>query len=105
METGQYPRRTLGVFLVKRHKLSWFGHVCCHDMLPKIMLQGTVDGGRRSGKPRKSWKDNIKEWTGQSMSSLLCIVDDKGRWAVITSVGVPQRRLGVTGFDCLIVRK
>ena len=56
-----------------------------------------MDGSRRRGRPHKSWKDNIKEWTGQSMSSLLRIADDRGRWAVIAadvSVGVPQRGLG-----------
>jgi hypothetical protein len=87
---------------VKRRKLSWFGHVCRHDALPKIILQGTVDGKRRRGRPRKSWRDNIKEWTGQSMSSLLRVAEDRRRWAAVTaeaSVGVPQRRLGVTGFD------
>ena len=29
---------------VKRHKLSWFGHVCRHDTLPKIILQVIMDG-------------------------------------------------------------
>jgi hypothetical protein len=28
---------------VKRRKLSWFGHVCRHDTLPKIILDGPVD--------------------------------------------------------------
>ena len=40
-----------------------------------------------------------------SMSSLLLVVEDRRRWAAITaeaSVGVPQRRLDVTGFDRLI---
>ena len=40
----------------------------------------------------KSWKDNIKELTVQSMSSLVCIADGRCRWAVIAadaSVGVP----------------
>ena len=42
MATGQYPCRTSRAFTtVKRRKLSWFGHVCRHDML-KIILQGTV---------------------------------------------------------------
>ena len=71
-------------------------------MLPKIILQGTVDGSRRRGKPRKLWKDNFKEWTGQLMSSLLHITDDRGRWAVITadaSVGVLQRRLSITSIS------
>ena len=59
---------------------------------------------RRRGRPRKSRKDNIKEWTGQSMSSLLCIADERDRWAVISAavngfVGIHERRLGVTGIS------
>ena len=26
-------------------------------------MQGTVKGGRRQGRQRKRWKDNIREWT------------------------------------------
>ena len=48
-------------------KLLWFGHVCLHDVLPKIIQQGTEDGSRHRGRPCKSWKDNIKDWTGQSL--------------------------------------
>ena len=44
-----------------------------------IILHGTVDGNRRRGRSRKSWKDSIKEWTGQSMLSLLRIADDSHR--------------------------
>ena len=89
-------RKELLVSTVKRCKLSWFGHVCRYDMLPKIILQETVD--RRRVRPRKSWKGNIKGWTGQSISSLLPIADDRrSRWAVIAadaSVGVPPTTLG-----------
>ena len=94
------PQKLL-LSIVKGHRLSWFGHVCRHDTLPNVILQVSVDGSRR-GRPRKSWKNNIKEWTGQSMSSLLCVAEDGRRWATIieeVSVGVPQRLLGVTGFD------
>ena len=31
-----------------------------------------------------------KEWTGQSMSSLLCIAEDRGRWAVIATLEFPN---------------
>ena len=45
-------------------------------------------------------KTNIKEWAGQSVSSLVRIVDDRGRWAAITIaklyVGMLQQRLDVT---------
>ena len=27
-------------------------------------MQGTVKGGRKQGRQRKRWEDNIREWTG-----------------------------------------
>ena len=50
--------------IVKRRKLQWYGHVSCSSGLAKTILQGTVKGGRRQGRERKTWEDNIKEWTG-----------------------------------------
>ena len=35
-----------------------------HQVLAKTILQGTVKGGRRQGRQRKRWEDNIREWTG-----------------------------------------
>ena len=78
METGQYPGRTSATFIVNRRQLSWFGHVSRHDTKPKIIQQGTVNGRHHRGRLRKSWKD-IKEWTGQSLTSLLYIADDRSR--------------------------
>ena len=49
---------------VKRHKLQWYGHVSRSLGLAKTILQGTVKGGRRQGRQRKRWEDNIREWTG-----------------------------------------
>ena len=50
--------------LVKRHKLQWYGHVYLSSGLAKTILQGAVKGGRRQGRQRKRWEDNIREWTG-----------------------------------------
>ena len=50
--------------MVKRRKLQWYGHVSCSSDLAKTILQGTVKGGRRPGRQRKRWEDNIREWTG-----------------------------------------
>ena len=30
----------------------------------KIILQGTVNGGRRQGRQKKGLEDNIRDWTG-----------------------------------------
>ena len=50
--------------IVKRRKLQWYGHVSRTSGLAKTILQGTVKGGRRQGRQRKRWEDNIREWTG-----------------------------------------
>ena len=39
--------------IVKRRKLQWYGHVSRSSGLAKIILQGTVKGGRRQGGQRK----------------------------------------------------
>ena len=48
----------------KRHKLQWFGQVYRSPGLAKIILHGTVKGGRRQGRQREKWENNIREWTG-----------------------------------------
>ena len=50
--------------IVKRHKLQWYGHVSRSSGLVKIILQGTIKGGRKQGRQRKRWEDDIREWTG-----------------------------------------
>ena len=50
--------------IVKRRTLHWYGHVSRSLGLAKTILQGTVKARRRQGRQRKSWEDNIREWTG-----------------------------------------
>ena len=47
--------------IVKRRKLQWYGHVSRSSGLAKTILQGTVKVGRRQGRQRKRWEDNIRE--------------------------------------------
>ena len=49
--------------IVKSRKLKWYGHVTRSTGLAKTILQGTVPGGRRKGRQKKKWEDNIREWT------------------------------------------
>ena len=46
--------------IVKRCKMQWYGHVCRSSDLAKPILQGTVKRGRRQGRQRKRWEDNIR---------------------------------------------
>ena len=78
---------------VKRRKLKWFGHVTRSSGLAKTILQGTVQGGRRSGRQRKWWEDNIKEWTGLPWNIMLRKAENREEWRklVVKSTVVPQR--------------
>ena len=79
---------------VKRRKLTWFGHVTRHDSLSKTILQGTVEGWRRRGRQKKSWIDNIKEWTGMTMHELVRSAFDRSAWrrkAASSALRSPRR--------------
>ena len=54
------PHKYPLLIIIKKHKLKWYGHVSCSSGLAKTMLQGTVKGGRRQGRQRTRWEDNIR---------------------------------------------
>ena len=66
--------------LVKKRKLRWFGHVSRSSGLAKTILQGTVKGKRKRGRQKKSWEDNIKEWTGMDFASSTRAAENRSRW-------------------------
>ena len=78
---------------VKRRKLQWYGHVSRSSGLAKTVLHGTVKEGRRQGRQRKSWEDNIREWTGLEFAKSQRVVENRGKWRklVAKSYVMPQR--------------
>ena len=66
--------------IVKRRKLQWHGHVSHSPGLAKTILQDTVKGGRRQGRQRKSWEDNVREWTGLEFDKSQRAVDNREKW-------------------------
>ncbi len=56
------------VSIVLKRKLSFFGHTIRNEncTLMKDILQGSLEGGRKRGRPRINYHINIKEWTGLS---------------------------------------
>ena len=79
--------------IVKRCKLQWYGHVFRSSGLAKTILQSTVKGGRRQSKQKKSWGDNIREWTGLEVAKSQRAVEKRGKWRklVAKSYVVPQQ--------------
>ena len=75
---------------VKTRKLKWFGHTVRHNSLAKTILQGSVEGGRKRGRPKKTWLANIKEWTQRDVHSLLSSAQDRQLWrSLCKSVSTP----------------
>ena len=58
-----------------------------------MILPGTVKGGRRQGRQRKRWEDNIREWTGLEFAKSERAMENRGKWRklVVKSSVVPQR--------------
>ena len=79
--------------IVKRRKLQWYDHVSRSSGLAKTILQGTVKGGRRQGKQRKRWEDNIRELTGLEFGRPQRAVENREKWRklIAKSSLVPQR--------------
>ena len=49
--------------MVIAKKLRWFGHISRSNYMSNTILQGSIEGKRRRGRPRTQWQDNIVEWT------------------------------------------
>ena len=71
-------RRLLGQ--VKSRKLKYFGHVTRHNTLEKDILLGTMPGKRRQGGQKKQWLDDITQWSGQSLVSMVRMAEDRVRY-------------------------
>ena len=79
--------------IVKRRKLQWYGHFSHSSGLTKTILQATVRGGRRQGRQKKRWEDNIREWAGLEFAKSHRAVENRGKWRklVVKSTNVRQR--------------
>ena len=57
---------------VKEMKLTYCGHILRKkgDWLEKELIQATTPGSRTRGRPKMTWIDNVKSWTGLSLTEL-----------------------------------
>ena len=78
--------------VVKRRKLQWYGHLSHSSGLAKTILQGTMKEGRRQGRQRKRWEDNIREWTGLEFAKFQRSMENREKWRklVVKSSVVPK---------------
>ena len=59
-----------------------FGHTMRKqgNCLEKEIMQGTIPGARRRGRPRTAWIDNIKSWTGFAVEESIRMTEDRDKW-------------------------
>jgi len=67
---------------VNARKLAYYGHTMRkqRSCLAKQIMQGTMPGARRRGRPRTAWMDNINTWTGLSVEESIRITEDRDKW-------------------------
>ena len=63
------------------------------DTVQFYVSLSTVKGGRRQGRQRKRWEDNIREWTSLEFGKSQRAVENREKWRkmVAKSSVVPQR--------------
>ena len=64
------------------------------DSLFQTILQGTFDVGRRHGRQKKCWMDNIRDWTYLPMPELLITAScrkDRKRISAESTIMFPRR--------------
>jgi len=66
----------------RARKLAYYGHTMRKQgsCVEKEIVQGTMPGARRRGRPRTAWMDNIKTWTGLSVEESIRITEDRDKW-------------------------
>ena len=79
--------------IVKRRKMTWYGHVQRAQNLATVTMQGKVNGRRARGRPRRTWIKDVQDWTNLGMEGLTAAARDRGRWRRVayeaSKIGAP----------------
>ena len=61
-------------------RMAYYGHTMKNQgsCLEKEIMQGTMPGARRRGRPHTAWMDSIKTWTGLPVDESIRMTEING---------------------------
>ena len=84
--------------MVIAKKLRLFGHVTRSNSMSKTILQGSIEGKRRRGRPKMQWQDNIVKWTCLDINKVMRAAEIREGWKqIVTKSTTPLRHPNAMG--------
>ena len=88
MKTNRWVLDTIGSGPILRkqmavRKMRYFGHVVRRNGFEKEIIQGSVEGRRRRGRPATPWSEDFRSWIGCNLAAASSAATDRKGWRML----------------------